>query len=236
MRILSFDTTNSCVSVALLNDGERLCERLFRATGTERQESVTLLLPAIKEMLGELEWKKSELELIVVGVGPGSFTGIRIAVVTARTLAQALDLPLLGVSLLDCYAASLQTDSAVILSAGRGHFYFAAFSDVASGRPVESVVAQHGTIDVLKEVLGHVETWAVEPSLVEVLAEQHKDVVVLPEISNIAIKQGELAWQKVSMITDEIRDRYRYQSVEPLYLRGASVTLKGKDGKAATTT
>lgn len=236
MRILSFDTTNSCVSVALLNDGELLCQRLFRATGLERQESVTLLLPAVKEMLAELKWSKDELSLLVVGVGPGSFTGIRIAVVTARTLAQALDLPLLGVSLLDCYASALQKDSAVILSAGRGHFYFASFSQVSGGHPIEAVAAQHGTIDTLKEVIGNVENWAAEPSLIELLSEHHKNVVALPEISNIAVKQGELAWQKVSIITDDIRNLYRYHLVEPLYLRGASVTLKGKDGKAATTT
>ncbi len=70
MRILSFDTTNNCVSIALLDcakgESEKVVsERLFVASGNERQESITLLLPAVDEMLSESGWKKSDLDLII---------------------------------------------------------------------------------------------------------------------------------------------------------------------------
>jgi tRNA threonylcarbamoyl adenosine modification protein YeaZ len=277
MRILSFDTTNNCVSIALLESGKVVCERLFVATGSERQESVTLLLPAVDEMLSERCWKKTDLDLLVVGVGPGSFTGIRIGVVTARTLAQALNLPLTGVSLLDCYAAKVAekagelSEFAIVLSGGRGHFYFAAYKkNVDGGRethgvaPTETVPPQHGTVVELKAVLSSTQTWAVEPSLVEALSVECADrsLIELPKLENIAAFQGILGWRRVSLsklpsaiflassgVSEENgRDvevkrwrqslliDYPYRIVEPLYLRGASVTLKGSDGKATATT
>lgn len=313
MRILSFDTTNNCVSIALLDCesgvGEKreqaenvVSERLFVATGNERQESVTLLLPAVDEMLSETGWRKSDLDLIIVGLGPGSFTGIRIGVVTARTLAQALNLPLAGVSLLDCYAAKLMettgelSEFSVVLSGGRGHYYFAAYQNVSDsdlakhgvapseggvnsdrtthgvaptegnhGRRAaitEVVKPQHGTVVELNAVLSTSHTWAVEPSLLESLTVDcaNKSLIELPKLDNIAAFQGLLGWRRVSLskssdgnslassgvseengrdvkgLRQSLLNDYPYRIVEPLYLRGASVTLKGNDGKATATT
>ncbi|MCC7529086.1 MAG: tRNA (adenosine(37)-N6)-threonylcarbamoyltransferase complex dimerization subunit type 1 TsaB [Candidatus Melainabacteria bacterium] len=297
MRILSFDTTNNCVSIALLESGKVVCERLFVATGSERQESVTLLLPAVDEMLSESGWKKTDLDLLVVGLGPGSFTGIRIGVVTARTLAQALNLPLTGVSLLDCYAAKVAAEAgdlsefAIVLSGGRGHFYFASYRKDVDGDQethgavhteinadnrathgaapaeaafVEFVPPQHGTLVELKSRLSPVRTWAVEPSLTEALSVECADggLIELPKLDNIAAFQGILGWRRVSLsklpsaiflassgvseengrdvqvkrLRQSLLIDYPYHIVEPLYLRGASVTLKGNDGKATATT
>ncbi len=278
MRILSFDTTNNSVSIALLDCEKIVSQRLFRATGSERQESVTLLLPAVDEMLEEARWKKSDLQLLVVGIGPGSFTGIRIGVVTARTLAQALNLPLVGVSLLDSYAAMLLESSpdlaefAVVLSGGRGHFYFAAYRNglcqpeqevSEQTRIIEVVKAQHGNLPEMNAALACNKTWAVETPLVEALAGEAKstdrNLVELPLLANIAAFQGGLALKRISdsksscsnslasLAVSEENERdhnhlkesllveYPYRLVEPLYLRGASVTLKGNDGKATAT-
>lgn len=281
MRILSFDTTNNCVSIALLDSEIAVGERLFVSSGGERQESVTLLLPAIDEMLQEAGWKKSDLDLLVVGIGPGSFTGIRIAVVTARTLAQALNLPLTGVSLLDCYAAKLSetekglAEFSVVLSGGRGHFYFASYRNMSAGEshaasgqdgeytaPFEVVKPQHGTLPDMKIALSASKNWGLDPSLVESLSGAGgTNFIELPELANIATFQGLLAYRRVSqskfdqaksLASSEVSEEngrgvlaadakesllndYPYRVVEPLYLRGASVTLKGTDGKAAAT-
>ncbi len=270
MRILSFDTTNNCVSIALLERDNVVSERLFAATGNARQESVTLLLPSIDEMLSEAGWRKSDIDLLVVGIGPGSFTGIRIAVVTARTLAQALNLPLTGVSLLDCYAAKLHecvgetSEFAVVLSGGRGHFYFASYrkpSDDKSAKPdVEegSVKPQHGTVVDLNSLLSGIQIWVVEPSLMESLSSEcaKQKLTELPKLDNVAAFQGCLGWRRVSLsksvdgvslassgvseenepdakgLRQSLLVEYPYRIIEPLYLRGASVTLKGNDAKA----
>ena len=96
MLTLAFDTATSAATAALVRDGEVLGERVSRA--------VTVLADA-DELLGENGIERAELTGLVVGTGPGSFTGLRLGLATVRGLALALDLPVAGVSTLDALAA-----------------------------------------------------------------------------------------------------------------------------------
>ena len=96
MLTLAFDTATSEATAALVRDGEVLGERVSRAVA---------VLADADELLRESGAERSELTGIVVGTGPGSFTGLRLGLATARGLALALDLPVAGVSTLDALAA-----------------------------------------------------------------------------------------------------------------------------------
>ena len=96
MLTLAFDTATSAATAALVRDGEVLGERVSRA--------VTVLVEA-DELLRASGAERAELTGIVVGTGPGSFTGLRLGLATARGLALALELPVAGVSTLDALAA-----------------------------------------------------------------------------------------------------------------------------------
>ena len=96
MLTLAFDTATSAATAALVRDGEVLGERVSRA--------VTVLADA-DELLRENGIERAELTGLVVGTGPGSFTGLRLGLATVRGLALALDLPVAGVSTLDALAA-----------------------------------------------------------------------------------------------------------------------------------
>lgn len=96
-RLLAFDTSTSSLAVAVMENGRLLAERNIHA---ERNHSA-YLVTAIDEALSSAGIRKNELDAIAVGVGPGSYTGIRIAVTTAKTLAWALKLPVYGVSSLE---------------------------------------------------------------------------------------------------------------------------------------
>ena len=96
MLTLAFDTATSAATAALVRDGEVLGERVSRA--------VTVLADA-DELLRENGVEPAELTGLVVGTGPGSFTGLRLGLATARGLALALELPVAGVLTLDALAA-----------------------------------------------------------------------------------------------------------------------------------
>jgi tRNA threonylcarbamoyladenosine biosynthesis protein TsaB len=106
---LAFDTATSVATAALVRDGEVLGERASRA--------VRVLADA-DDLLREAGKDRAELGGIVVGVGPGSFTGLRLGLATARGLAFALDLPVAGVSTLDALAAGAP-GALPIIDAGR---------------------------------------------------------------------------------------------------------------------
>jgi tRNA threonylcarbamoyladenosine biosynthesis protein TsaB len=94
--ILAFDTATDRATSALVADGEVLGERVSRAA---------TLLEDVDALLRQGSMRADELDAVAVGVGPGSFTGVRIGVAAARGLALALDLPVAGVSTLDVLAA-----------------------------------------------------------------------------------------------------------------------------------
>jgi tRNA threonylcarbamoyladenosine biosynthesis protein TsaB len=96
MLTLAFDTATDVATVAVVRDGEVLGERRSRA--------VTVLADA-DELLREAGLEPRDLELLAVGVGPGSFTGIRIGLAAARGLALGRELPVAGVSTLEALAA-----------------------------------------------------------------------------------------------------------------------------------
>jgi tRNA threonylcarbamoyladenosine biosynthesis protein TsaB len=105
MLILAFDTATDVATSALVWDGEVLGEL------TSRPVSV---LEDVDALLRRGGVRDSQLEGIVVGIGPGSFTGLRMGLATARALAFSLDLGLAGVSTLDALAAGAPGATPVI--------------------------------------------------------------------------------------------------------------------------
>jgi tRNA threonylcarbamoyladenosine biosynthesis protein TsaB len=93
---LAFDTATSVATAALVRDGEVLGERTSRAVR---------VLEDVDVLVRESGVERAELTGVVVGIGPGSFTGLRLGLAAARGLALALELPVAGVSTLDALAA-----------------------------------------------------------------------------------------------------------------------------------
>ena len=96
MLILAFDTATDVATSALVADGEVLGERVSRAV---------TLLEDVDALLRQAGAHTADLEALAVGIGPGSFTGVRVGLATARGVAFALGIPVAGVSTLAALAA-----------------------------------------------------------------------------------------------------------------------------------
>ena len=105
MLILAFDTATDVATSALVWDGEVLGELSSRPVSVLEDLDALLRRGGVRD---------SQLEGIVVGTGPGSFTSLRMGLATARTLAFALDVGLAGVSTLDALAAGAPGSTPVI--------------------------------------------------------------------------------------------------------------------------
>ncbi|MGH2912448.1 MAG: tRNA (adenosine(37)-N6)-threonylcarbamoyltransferase complex dimerization subunit type 1 TsaB [Solirubrobacteraceae bacterium] len=115
MVVLGFDTSTRATAVGLLLTDRRMREARDDPTGDARPGHATRLLPLAHSLLADAELAWGDIERIAVGVGPGTFTGLRIGVATARGLAQSLGVGLVGVSSLRALAhASAFIDSDVL--------------------------------------------------------------------------------------------------------------------------
>jgi tRNA threonylcarbamoyladenosine biosynthesis protein TsaB len=127
--LLAFDTATSHVTVAL-HDGDRV---VAEYSASESMRHGEMLAPGIAEVLARAGAISQDVTAVAVGVGPGPFTGLRVGLVTARTMALALEIPVYGVCTLDVLAAEAVDagldDFLVATDARRKEVYLAAYAD-----------------------------------------------------------------------------------------------------------
>ena len=115
--VLAIDTASG-INVGLAHDGRPVDSR----TETSSRKHVEELMPMIDELLAAHDLSASDLSLIAVGIGPGPFTGLRIGIVTARTLGLVAGVAVRGFGSLDAIAAAWfagesRPDSPVVVAA-----------------------------------------------------------------------------------------------------------------------
>ena len=127
MKVLAFDTSSKALSVAIL-DGENL---LADVTVNIKKNHSINLMPAIDFLMKAVDLKQPDLDRISVAQGPGTYTGLRVAVATAKTLAYTLNIELVGVSSLYALAAVADFDGLVVpvIDARRNNVYAGFYKD-----------------------------------------------------------------------------------------------------------
>ncbi|MGQ0625384.1 MAG: tRNA (adenosine(37)-N6)-threonylcarbamoyltransferase complex dimerization subunit type 1 TsaB [Sporichthyaceae bacterium] len=189
MLILALDTSTPAVSVALCRDGEALAVRCV----VDARRHGELLAVGVAAVLEEAQVKPRQLEAIAAGVGPGPYTGLRVGLMTAHSLAHALGIAVHGVCSLDVLAraAARQIDAEFLVAtdARRKEVYWARYGadGVRRGGPAvdtPAAVAWEGpTVGQGPVLYPH--------SFPDARAPLHPDPVVLAAIVEATLSAGE---------------------------------------------
>lgn len=153
MKTLAIDTSNQVMGVAV-SDGPVILGEII--TNMKKNHSVRLL-PAIDTLLQEVQLETTDLECVAVAHGPGSYTGVRIGVTVAKTMAWSLDIPLVGVSSLEVLAQnSRHFDGCLspLFDARRGRVYTGLYRhEQGNSKNVEEdrVTVLHNWLALLKK-------------------------------------------------------------------------------------
>lgn len=214
-RVLAIDTSTWWGGIALVErDGDRV-DVVAEAAGRVHASHAAKLLPRIEHLLDDADWPRESLDAFAATRGPGSFTGLRIGLGTARGLALAAGRPCLGIGTLDAMAAAHGDDDRArvpLLDAGRGEVYGARF-EAAGFPPVGAAAPWVGPVDALAG--SHEPCVAFGPG-----ADAHRgalaeirSVVVRAAPRSIAAAAGRLAAMRLAAGADD------GEGCSPLYVR-----------------
>ena len=146
MKVLAFDTSSKALSLAILEDKQVLAETTINI---KKNHSITLM-PAIDFLMASLDWTPKDLDRIVVAEGPGSYTGLRIAVATAKTLAHTLNIELVGMSSLLALVPYQQEGLFVPLMDARRNNVYSGFYENAKPVMPEAHLPFEQVIELIK--------------------------------------------------------------------------------------
>ncbi|EMN51142.1 tRNA threonylcarbamoyl adenosine modification protein YeaZ [Leptospira interrogans str. L1207] len=218
-KILFFDATNQWILVEsfCLNPDKEL-ETIASYSGIHPRESSKLLIQELKSVLQKSNWKTPDL--IISALGPGSFTGLRIAVATARNLSQLWKIPAIGFDSLNVYTSFYYQevgDPVVVgIEAKQKKIYFG----------MEDNRGFFGSIDVRPEdIINKIPEDRLQTFLTSQKYSDHTDFFSGNSILENLPSASVLLNQNINLIQEALNfpDRFPYWKLVPNYVRGTYV-------------
>lgn len=248
MNILAIETTGAEASVAVINEREEV----FMEASDQKLSHLQNLMPMVDILLKKRGLSIDNMDYIAVSEGPGSFTGIRIGVSSARALAQALDLETIGVPTLKSFLYNASDYKGIIcpiFDARRSQVYGGAYRWTGEGRSEEVVP---GAAYDLSQLLSRLETVvkematgsAADPGLpIEItffgdgIASYKNQILKWQELSlndnmRILFAENDIRLQKASSVARLALVLYHegkvksFNDLKPVYMRKAEAVRK----------
>jgi tRNA threonylcarbamoyladenosine biosynthesis protein TsaB len=201
---LAIDTSETRGSIAVLRDGALAsCRR-----HVDQSDYSEWLLPAVNQVLAEANTKIEQIQLLAVSTGPGSFTGLRVGLTTAKAWAEVYGTPIVGVSRLEALACHIQTSTPLVASsydAFRGQLFAGVYrqSDNHLERfGAELVVSPEEFVRMVdaKAASEHVSWISLDPQLIQDLDLLRKRIAagdsLLPASADLAPTIGKKAEER----------------------------------------
>jgi tRNA threonylcarbamoyladenosine biosynthesis protein TsaB len=202
MKMLAFEFSSPQRSVAVRDEAATVCEIIDAAPDHTMKP-----LSGVEQALRQAGLEREQIEGIVVGLGPGSYTGIRAAIALAQGWQLGRGVKLLGVSSAECVAAQAQADGitgkiAVVIDAQRGEVYLAGF-EIATGARREISSLRLATLAETRE------------------REQAGEFLIGPEVTRW-FPGGRVVYPRAAMLAHLAKERRGFvagEKLEPIYLR-----------------
>lgn len=224
MIVLGIETSTVRASVALGSEQELIASCSISRGATHGE----FVLPSIEYLLEKTGITYGSVAGVAVGIGPGLFTGLRVGVASAKTFAQALSIPIVGISSLDLLAFDARYSNKIIcpaLDARRNEVFFAFYRQVPGGITRTSDY-QVGALPRLRaEILGYG---------TEVLLVGHGALLYRNQLEEPSVEFGSMASafpRAASLVELALPRLFRGDSdrlfeVEPQYMRRSTAEIK----------
>ena len=252
MYILAMETTGPVGSVAVIDQDGNTASKC----STEVMSHLKELIPMTEALLKEKDISKSELSAVAASIGPGSFTGIRIGVSTARALSQALGLPAVAVPSLESFRVKCNGLSMIvpIFNARRGQVYGAVFeedgSDILKPGPYMLTDVLKAIKDNLEEKRSDLpcgmpvmETITFYGDGIDAYGKEleafEQELMKENYVFRILLAEKEVRYQHAELVAKTALDKFKkgetcsYEELKPDYMRVTEAEQKLKDGTLA---
>ena len=226
MKVLGIDTSSLATSVAVIEDNKLICEYTVNTKKTHSQK----LMPMIENMLNISDLNINEIDLIAVCEGPGSFTGLRIAMATAKAIAHVNNLPIVGINSVELLAGNMnlcEKNICSILDAQRTQVYMGQYK-YDNNKLVELKGVDVVDIDELLEELKYTnEEWIMVGEAVYKYEDKLKSIdnIHIPSPSHNVSKASSLCSIAIEKYKNNI-DVYDCYNINPLYIRKSQAEVQ----------
>ena len=238
MKVLGIDTSSNATSIAVIEDNKLICEYTINTKTTHSQK----LMPMIENMLKISEVNVNDMDMIAICQGPGSFTGLRIGMATAKALSHVNNLPIVGVNSLELLAGNMDlSDKKIcsILDAQRTQVYMGQYK-FENNKLVEIKSVDVVEIDeLLEELKSSNEEWILVGEAVYKYEDKIKEIenICVPAPSHNVNKASSLCTIAMNKYDQNI-DVYDCYTINPVYIRKSQAEVQYdekmkrlKDGK-----
>lgn len=218
MKWLVLDTSTASLTVGISEDGRIIGEK----THIGYRSHSTVLIPTIQKLCNELKLKLNELDGIVVGQGPGSYTGVRVGAAAAKTMAWACQLPLIAVSSLEALARSAMLEVAQANGAEK-YGYFVPLFDARRENVYTGLYTKAGCLQ--EDALHRLPVWLEELRQLQSVKHEtpEQDIPISSSmllIGEEALKERvEAAYSKTGLTGEFFACRIQAQALAELALR-----------------
>ena len=226
MKILGIDTSSNASSVAVIEDNKLICEYTVNTKTTHSQK----LMPMIENMLSMSGINVKEIDAIAICIGPGSFTGLRIGMATAKAISHVNNLPIIGVNSLEILAGNMNLcDKKIcsILDAQRNQVYTGRYKfengSIVEIQPVDVVEIE----TLLEEISKDNDEWILVGEAVYKHEDKIKEIknIDIPAPSHNVTKASSLCSIAMEKYNNNI-DIYNCYDINPMYIRKSQAEVQ----------